>query len=220
MEWTRYIDGYCERIDPGYWSEPINAVSNASFLIAAFVMWRRVRGRDLPLAMVLISILAAIGIGSYLFHTHATAWAAMADVVPIGGFILAYLFAVNRDFLGWPFWGALAGAAAFLPYAAAVAPVFAALPFFAISGFYWVLPVLILIYAFVLRERAPGTARGLAVGAAILIVSITLRSLDMPLCDRFPAGTHSLWHVFNGLMLGWMIEVYRRHMLEGAGAER
>jgi hypothetical protein len=26
-------------------------------------------------------------------------------------------------------------------------------------------------------------------------------------------GTHFLWHILNGLMLGWMIEVYRRHML-------
>lgn len=220
MEWTRYIDGYCERIDPTYWSEPINALSNASFLIAAFVMWRRVRGRDLPLAMVLVLILTAIGIGSYLFHTHATTWAAMADVVPIGIFILAYLFAANRDFLGWPSWGALAAAAAFVPYAAAFTPVFNALPFFAISSFYWVVPVLILIYAFVLRERAPKTARGLTAGAVILIVSITLRSLDMPLCDQFPVGTHYFWHILNGIMLGWMIEVYRRHMLEGAGAER
>jgi hypothetical protein len=29
----------------------------------------------------------------------------------------------------------------------------------------------------------------------------------------FPLGTHFGWHLLNAVMLGWMIEVYRRHML-------
>lgn len=77
------------------------------------------------------------------------------------------------------------------------------------------LPVVVLIagYAVVLARRAPETARGLALGAGLLFVSITLRSLDMPLCESWPIGTHFAWHLLNGLLLGWMIEVYRRHML-------
>jgi hypothetical protein len=27
-----------------------------------------------------------------------------------------------------------------------------------------------------------------------------------------PLGTHFLWHVLNGIMLGWMIVVYLRHL--------
>jgi hypothetical protein len=65
----------------------------------------------------------------------------------------------------------------------------------------------------ILARRAPATARGLAIGAAILLVSITARSLDGQLCAKIPLGTHFLWHILNGIMLGWMIEVYRRHML-------
>ena len=60
LDWTRAIDGYCERTDPSYWSEPVNAATNAAFLIAAVVMWRRVRGQDLPLAALMVAILAAI----------------------------------------------------------------------------------------------------------------------------------------------------------------
>jgi hypothetical protein len=55
-------------------------------------------------------------------------------------------------------------------------------------------------------------------GAAILVTSLTFRTLDGPLCQIVPFGTHFLWHVLNGLMLGWMIEVYRRHMLAVRGA--
>jgi hypothetical protein len=220
MDWTRAIDGYCERTDPSYWSEPINAITNAAFLIAAFVMWRRVRGQGMPLAMAMVVVLAAIGIGSYLFHTHAQAWAAMADVLPIGIFILLYVFAANLHFWHWPRWIAAVGMLAFLPYAALLTPVFEALPFFTVSAFYWPVPVLILAYAILLRRRAPETARGLAIGAAILVASLTFRSVDEALCDTIAIGTHFMWHILNGVMLGWMIEVYRRHRLAGAGPGR
>ena len=210
MEWTEYIDGYCERVDPSYWSEPVNAVTNATFLIAAFVMWRRSAGQGL--AGVLCVILAAIGIGSYLFHTHAQAWAALMDVVPIAVFILVYIFAANRGFWGLGLWPALGATALFIPYAAVTGPIFAALPFFEISSFYWPVPLLIALYAVALRNRVSDVARGLAIGAGILVVSLAFRSTDELVCDAVPVGTHFMWHILNGIMLGWMIEVYRRHV--------
>ena len=218
MDWTQRIDGYCERTDPSYWSEPVNALTNAAFLLAALVMWRRTAG--LPLGRALCAIVAAIGIGSYLFHTHATAWTSAADTTPIGTFILVYLFAMNRHVWGMPLAAALFGTAAFAPWAALLIPIFEAVPFFRISSVYWPVPVLVVLYAVLLRRRAPRTARGLAIGAAILMVSLTFRSLDAAVCEVFPLGTHFLWHCLNGLMLGWMIEVYRRHVLEGARAGR
>ncbi|SES25222.1 Ceramidase [Tranquillimonas rosea] len=218
MDWTTYIDGYCERTDPGYWAEPVNAVTNAAFLLAAAFTWRRSSG--LILARLLCVLLFAIGIGSYLFHTHATVWASTADTTPIGLFILLYLFAANLHFWTLPGWAAALGTAAFVPWTMVLTPLFAAMPFFTISSFYWPVPLLIALYAVALHRRAPQTARGLAIGAAILVVSLTFRSLDEPLCGAVPVGTHFLWHVLNATMLGWMIEVYRRHMLEAGRAGR
>jgi hypothetical protein len=211
------IDAYCERTSAAYWAEPVNAVTNLAFLIAAHVMWRRTEG--LPLARAMCVVLAAIGVGSYLFHTHANGLTAALDVGPILVFILVYVFAATRDFLqlgaGW----AAGAAVLFLPYAAIMVPVFgAALPFLGSSAGYAPIPVLILAYAVLLRQRAPATARGMAVGAGILVVSLTFRTLDGPLCDVVPFGTHFLWHVLNGLMLALMIEVYRRHMLAKGSA--
>lgn len=220
MDWTRTIDAYCERTDASYWSEPVNAATNAAFLIAALVMWRRVRGQGMPLAGLLVAILALIGIGSFLFHTHATAWAAVADVVPILLFILVYILAANLHFWQMPFWLAALGAAAFVPYAMVLGHAFRALPFFEISAAYWPVPVLIAAVAAGLARRAPATARGLWIGAAILVVSLTFRSLDGALCAAFPLGTHFLWHLLNAVMLGWMIEVYRRHRLAERGGGR
>ncbi|MEM6276664.1 MAG: ceramidase domain-containing protein [Pseudomonadota bacterium] len=213
MDWNAQIDGYCERVDFTYWSEPVNAVTNAAFLLAAFIMWRRVRGAGLPIAELLVLVLAAIGVGSYLFHTHATIWAVTADVVPIGLFILIYLFAVGLNFLYLPWWGAALLTAAFVPFAIIVVPLIDQLPFFAISNFYWTVPILLFLFAPLVARENFETARGMIVGALILIVSITFRSIDEGICDDFPLGSHFLWHILNGVMLGWMIEVYRRHMV-------
>jgi len=218
--WFTIVDAYCERTDASYWSEPVNAVTNAAFLIAAFVMWRRCRGAHLPLARVMIVLLAAIGVGSYLFHTFAMVWAAVLDMAPIALFILTYVFAANLHFwnLSWIY--AIGATALFFPYNFMATLAFNQLPLFAISAQYWPVPVLIALYAFALRRRANRTSRGLAVGAGILVVSLVARSADEILCDAFPLGTHFLWHLLNALMLGWMIEVYRRHRLAGARAER
>ncbi|WP_170429550.1 ceramidase domain-containing protein [Ruegeria arenilitoris] len=211
MDWFQEIDGYCERLSPAYWAEPINAVTNAAFLITAFIMWRRVRGQGMPLAMGLVVILAVIGVGSYLFHTHAQVWAAMADIAPILLYILVYIFAINRDVWHMRTVYALIVTVLFVPYAAATIPLFQFIPGLGGSSAYAPVPLLILIYAFLLRNRVPETACGLAIGAVILIASITFRALDEPLCAQLPLGTHFMWHILNATMLGWMIEVYRRH---------
>ncbi len=214
------IDGYCERLDSSYWAEPVNAITNLAFLIAAFIMWRRVRGQKMPLARVLVMILAAIGVGSFLFHTHAQVWAAIADTTPILLFILVYIFAVNRDVWGLGKWAALGLTALFFPYAFLTIPIFQLIPGLGSSAGYAPVPLLILIYAYLLRFRDPDTARGLALGAAILVVSIIFRALDETVCGVWPIGTHFMWHILNAVMLAWMIEVYRRHRLATRTAER
>ncbi|MGB0661130.1 MAG: ceramidase domain-containing protein [Mangrovicoccus sp.] len=222
MEWWKSIDGYCERTDPSYWAEPVNALTNIGFVVVALLLWRRCEG--LTLARLLCALLAAIGIGSFLFHTHAQLWAMLADVAPIGLFILAYLYAANRAFWGWPIWAALLGAAAFLPFAALTLPLFQSLPFFHISAGYWPVALLIALYAALLWRRSSSLGRGLgpglALGAGLLCLSLTARSLDEILCSAWPLGTHFLWHLLNALMLGWMIELYRRQMVASGAADR
>lgn len=211
MDLHQHVDGYCERLDPSFWSEPINAITNAAFLIAAIYMWRRSEG--LFLAKLLCIVLFAIGVGSFLFHTFAQTWAGIADVLPIILYILVYIFAATRDFWNQRAWIAGFAVVLFFPYAALLSPLFAQIPGFESSSAYGPVPLLIFAYAFGLRNRAPETAKGLAIGASIVCLSLFFRSIDEPLCNVLPFGTHFLWHILNGIALGWMIEVYRRHML-------
>jgi hypothetical protein len=47
--WFTSVDNYCERTDAAFWSEPLNAVTNGAFILAAayaFLLWRRAGGKD------------------------------------------------------------------------------------------------------------------------------------------------------------------------------
>ncbi|HRO12509.1 ceramidase domain-containing protein [Amaricoccus sp.] len=215
MDWFRAVNSYCERTGPEYWSEPVNAVTNAAFLLAAWLAWRMAaRARDGAgdrAGQGLALILAAIGVGSFLFHTHARVWAMLADVVPIQVFILVYLAVATVRFFGVPWWGGVAAAAAFVPASAVLARGMAAVvgPLNG-SVEYLPVPLLIALYALALRRRAPEAARGLAIGAGVLVVSLFFRTVDVAVCPAFPLGTHFLWHLLNAAMLWWMIRVLVR----------
>lgn len=208
MHWFDAVDLYCERLGPGLWAEPLNAVTNLAFLGAAWIMWRR--AGDDRMGRALAAVLAVIGVGSGLFHTFANGLTSLMDVLPILSFILLYLFAASRDMLALrPVW-ASAATVAFLPYAAATVPLWSKVPGLGSSAGYMPVPVLILFYAWLLRTRAPRSARGLAIGAGVLLASLLARTVDQPLCGGWPTGAHFLWHLLNAGMLAWMILVYLR----------
>jgi hypothetical protein len=212
MDWFREVNAYCERTDPSYWSEPVNAISNASFFIAAFLCWRMLEGRSDAGARLLTINLFAIGIGSWLFHTHAQVWAAVADVVPIQIFILLYLHLATTRFFALPWWAGAVAVLVFIPYSVATAQIVAALfgPLNS-SVSYIPVPLLIAAYGLALARRAPETGHGLLIGALLLSASLVFRTIDLAVCDAIPLGTHWIWHILNGIMLGWMIRVLHLH---------
>lgn len=99
--WSTPIDLYCERVTPSFWAEPVNALSNMAFLIAAYAafdLWRR-EGKDDPAILALIVVVTVVGLGSFAFHTLATRGAMLLDVTPIGFFIYGYFLLALRRFL-------------------------------------------------------------------------------------------------------------------------
>lgn len=221
MTWTRAIDGYCERTDPSFWAEPVNAITNLAFLLAAVWIWPRTKGQATD--RVLAAILFAIGIGSFLFHTFAQAWAGLADTVPIGLFIVVYIFAACRDYIGLAGLWAIAATVFFtLMLAVGVNQMAAAMPDLGANAAYIGTCTLIFGFGVGMMRGNPRTGGGLLIGSGVLALSIASRMLDMRLCPAFPVGTHFLWHLLNAGMLAWMIEVHLRHgtRLDAAGTAR
>ena len=211
MNWFEAVDGYCERIDASFWSEPLNALTNIFFLVAAVWVLRR-EGLN-STARILALILGMIGVASFLFHSFAQAWAGALDVLFILFFTLLYLFAASKDFMGAPRSIALIITLGYFPFSIVVDWLTLPLTFLGSTRIYMPMLILIILFSLLLYKRSPIVSRGLAVGAFILIISMLARILDVPLCQKIPLGTHFVWHVLNAVMLAWMIEVYRRHII-------
>lgn len=200
MDWSRPIDLYCERADPSFWAEPINALSNAAFLIAAiaaFVGWRRTKPHDVP-ALLLILLVAVIGIGSFIFHTVATTGAELFDTIPIAVFIYAYLALALRRMLRMS-WGV--AAVLLVSFAALTYGEAAIVSADTFNGSHEYLPALavMLLVGFVVRRQPGGPA--ILVAGAVFALSIVCRSLDNALCPLLPTGTHFIWHLLNACVL-------------------
>jgi len=218
MYLSQSIDIYCERLDVGIWAEPINAVTNFAFILAAIIMW--IRCKNLVEGRVLAFLLFSIGCGSFLFHTFAQTWAAILDVTPILIFILTYIYAANRRFLVWSKRMSITGVILFLPYQFLVVSILSSIQFFGSSAQYVPVAILIFFYSALLHKSKTNLSRELFVGATILSLSIFARTIDEPLCLIVSVGTHFIWHILNAIMLAWMIEILRRHMLAGYPLER
>lgn len=218
MYLSQSIDIYCERLDVGIWAEPINAVTNFAFILAAIIMW--IRCKNLVEGRVLAFLLFSIGCGSFLFHTFAQTWAAILDVTPILIFILTYIYAANRRFLVWSKRMSITGVILFLPYQFLVVSILSSIQFLGSSAQYVPVAILIFFYSALLHKSKTNLSRELFVGATILSLSIFARTIDAPLCAIVAVGTHFIWHILNAIMLAWMIEILRRHMLAGYPLER
>jgi hypothetical protein len=89
-------------VGTAFWAEPMNALKNGAFLIAAGVLLARQRRSgwtDKPLT-ILALLTASVGIGSFLFHTTLNGLTLWADIVPIAVVILSLFFLALRRFLG------------------------------------------------------------------------------------------------------------------------
>lgn len=214
---------YCERgHDPSFWAEPINALTNAAFIIAALAATRDYLAappeRRTVAAASLVALTYVIGIGSFLFHTYATRWASLADQIPISIFMLTYFGYLLRRYLGLNWLFVLIGLAAFfvtIRYAATIECRQAGLlPITARAGTRCLNGTIAYVPAFIaLAASSIGLAlirhpawRLLGVASVVFLVSMTFRTLDLELCELSRVGghligTHFLWHVLNALTL-------------------
>lgn len=214
MDWSQTLDNYCERLSPAFWAEPVNAITNGSFILAAAValVIARRRGGLEPGVAALIVVVCLIGIGSFLFHTIATRWAVLADTIPIQIFILTYFALAMRRFVGLPWWGAVVATVAFVAYSALGSMVLARLvDLNGSEGYVPPLSALLVVGAglWAMGRRGPGVA--LILGALLFAVSLAFCTADMAVCSAFPLGTHFMWHTLNGMLLFYLVLAMMRY---------
>lgn len=225
MSWSQQVFNYCERgLDPGFWAEPLNAVSNAAFIMAAGAaaarlavpMARPCSGAGERIVLwLLIMLVGAIGVGSFLFHTFATRWALIADVGPITLFMVAYLAYALRTFLGVG-WVAIALILPAFVYAGSLAgglscgssTAAGGGPQPCLNGSLGYAPALVslLVIGWLARRRGEAAGSTLLAAGAVFLVSAALRTIDRDVCSATELlghvrGTHALWHTLNAVTL-------------------
>jgi hypothetical protein len=193
------MDVYCERVGPGLLAEPLNAITNASFLLAAWAAWVLARraGALSPGVRALVALAASVGVGSILWHTLATSWALILDIVPILLFIVWYIWLYTRDILGTRFWFTVAAVVVFL-----VATFIALRYSHVLHGAPVYTPGLLVVLVLgVAHARDLRTERFTLLGAAgVYAAALFFRTIDQEVCPVLPLGTHFLWHSLIGLV--------------------
>ena len=200
--WHDHVDIYCERLSPDFWAEPVNAISNIFFLIAAlfaFLLWKNSAARTWDV-LVMAILMVVVGIGSFIFHTVATRWASLADVLPIAIFIhfglAVFLYRVaNAGLLA-----SMLGTFLFALFSVGLQKI---VPPETLnhSGQYLGAVILLLgmsVYCYLSRKHS---ARYFFMAFGLFIISLVVRSFDMAICPFFPLGIHFMWHILNSIVM-------------------
>lgn len=198
MSWRDPLDIYCERTDAGFWSEPLNALTNLAFLVAAADMRRRF-GRSAPADLQWLTVLLAlVGIGSFVFHTVAERWASVLDVAFIALFVLLFVHRALVRLMNWESTRAAGGVLATLSLTALLA---VSVRLDALNGSELYLGPWAALIALAVACPPGRAKRWLSRAALLFLISMFLRSVDQRFCEAVPLGTHFVWHLNNALVL-------------------
>lgn len=196
---------YCERSEnPAFWAEPVNALTNVLFLVAAWFVWRRANKLEAGSTgtSLLLMLMCAIGIGSFLWHTFATTWARWTDVLPILFFQLLYAWIYFREVARVRFAPALAIVVVYCA-AALGSRQFPHL----LNGSLIYAPAMVFllflgVYHVVTRRRERYIVPA---ATGVFVIALIARTADHVICSCFPLGSHFMWHVCNALVLYLMM---------------
>ncbi|MBM3602554.1 MAG: hypothetical protein FJX22_02070 [Alphaproteobacteria bacterium] len=204
------IVNYCERTSAALWAEPLNAATNLAFLLAAYGALRLARQhvhpwqwrRDWPIAW-LIALIALIGIGSSLFHTLASYWAMLTDVIPIAVYQISFLAIYSRQIAKRPGWVMAILVGLFLISGWLVGQLVPPSLHERLNGSTSYAPALLFLGGLALYHQRSGRRAPFALWQAVglFLLSLTARTLDLALCDEIPIGLHFWWHLLNAGVL-------------------
>lgn len=221
MNWLTQIDLYCERVTPAFWAEPLNALSNLSFILAALWGWSSAlkRGRLESSTKVLCALVAAIGLGSFLFHTSANLWSSFADVVPIWSFVALYMLVVFLRLTGR---GELTKARllivlpvlllslSWILFSGSATQVSASQDALNGSGQYTPALIGLWVFALISIKKKRSFWPWVVCAALVFTLSLIARTYDLALCTNFAIGSHFIWHLLNGLMIAFLLQALIR----------
>jgi len=187
--------------------EPVNTISNAAILIAAWFAYRYVKRSRVGFApglIVLLILLTWVGIGSALWHGLRTSWALILDWLPGVCYLLVLTVLwirqmFERPWLGWTVGvvgmaamaiAGMLGVRDFGDTLAQISPNMRFVPMFAAVTVFGI----VIVTATARRYGGAAAMQGVLILLCGIVAAIA-RSIDLLVCPYIPFGTHFLWHI-------------------------
>lgn len=215
-EFVTYIDLYCERTAAGFFNEPLNAISNASFVLAAW--WNAAHARKSVAslnALLLCALAALIGLGSFAFHTIPNPVTQWLDVGAIWGFVVTFVVLLIHLASGhrclrtllFSGLGVIAVVVLFVVTGDSVTANPRDANTDAFNGSLQYLPAFLALMVFSVLATIAGhpAKRYLWMATGLFTVALMFRTIDLSICRSLPVGTHFLWHALMGLTVAVLL---------------
>jgi hypothetical protein len=157
----------------------------------------RRRGTDSDALRLQTDLLAAIGVGSALFHLCASRWSQILDVLPILALQTPFVWCYARQIvvlnrlLSTVIAVFLVGTQVSLQYSETL------------NGLLSYLPSLVMLFAAGIYHLVTCKCERFSIilAATVFLPAVILRTIDLAVCGAIPIGTHFLWHLLSALVL-------------------
>ena len=186
---------YCERIGAGPLDEPLNAISNLAFAVAAILAAVHIHKRQVVglFPRILPWSIGAVAVASTIYHTLRSPLTFVVDALSLSIFMVVAIFFVLRKITARTISAILLGTAFLSVEGVAL--------FCVPEGFlngstpHVIALVFVVLLMGLISRRHESLARQVVPIAAFYAVAIVCRTIDMAICSWLPIGTHFLWHV-------------------------
>lgn len=191
---------YCERSDLSFWSEPINALTNLSFIIAGIITLKVLKQKQVQakyLWLLALNMLL-IGVGSFLYHTMPNQITLKADVFPI--YLFQFIFMASYCLYALKF-SKLQTGLFFIIYLT-VTVLSRYLPVH-LNHSEMYLPAIftLLIFGVLYKQVHKHLDKTIMLAGGLFFLSLIFRTIDMKVCHVWPIGSHFMWHLLNAFVL-------------------
>lgn len=220
MNWYEPIDIYCERVDSSFLSEPLNAITSLGYIVVFLLLFKNYKEEDIKSSsfMLLLSLLFFIAVGSFLLHTFANIYSAMANSFIFILFTLSYIAIVLR-IVFYESW-------------LKISLILLGLFMFSYFGFledyldnpkelfinssiqYAPILFLMIVFTVALYLKRATLCKYAFYALGLFFLSLIFRNSDMNLCDSISIGTHFMWHMANAMMLYYLLYIVLRALVE------
>jgi hypothetical protein len=205
---------YCERVELGWFAEPLNTIAALAFVLAAVQLWRHCKRDGLLLErslVLMIFLIGAIGVTSTIEHTTGNSFWFALSLILFGLWALVFWDTFLRRVLR------LAGGSLAVVWLLSFAIVIGALGFLplgAFGGVFLLTPLVFLVVAGIVASLSIDRRlmRDFAMAAALLLLALVFWALDDPLCGWVVVGTHWLWHLLAAAVLYVLVDGLGRHL--------